>query len=326
MSRPVRLAAIAAAVIAAAATAVACARSEQAGGQPASGTPIAVVASTNVWASVARAVGGSDVTVKAIVDDPAGDPHSYQVNARDAAALRGADLVVYNGGGYDDFVEQALGATGGPRRIKAVDLLEQPSGSGASSQPPTTHGFGGSAAAGAHETLNEHVWYDLPTVAMTAGEIASQLSELRPAAKASFIANADAFDRRLDTLQGKVGDVGATFGGRQVVATEPVAHYLLDAARLVDVTPHDFVDAVEEETDPPAAAVAKIQKLVTEGRVAVLVHNPQTETPVVADLVGKAHAAALPVVDMTETLPTGQDYPTWMGNQIQALSDALGHR
>lgn len=318
-----RLARLVAAVGAAIAVA-ACGGSEPATSQLAAGSSIAVVASTNVWASVAKAVGGTEVDVKAIVADPAGDPHSYQVTAKDAATLRAAALVVYNGGGYDDFVEQALG-TGGPRRVVAFDLHQSAFSGEASSPPPsTTNGFARpAAAAGAHGGKNEHVWYDLPTVAKVAGEIAYQLGQLRPSAKMTFDANAKAFTSKLDAIEADAGKIAAAHQGKRVIATEPVAHYLLEAAKLADVTPEEFVEAIEEETDPPAAAVAEIQQLVTERQITVLVHNPQTETPVVADLLTKARAAGLPVVDMTETLPAGQDYVTWMGNQIQQLSVAL---
>ena len=306
-SRLVRLVA----AIGAAATVAACGQSEPAAPASTGGGPIGVVASTDVWASVAKAVGGNEVDVTAIVADPSGDPHSYQVTARDAAELRGAALVVYNGGGYDDFVEQSLGE-GGPRRIKAFDL-HQGKTSGGTSQPDPAHA--------ADE--NEHVWYELTTVAAVAGEVANQLAQLRPSAKATFVANADTFDGKLDGLEGKLGDIATANAGKSVALTEPVAHYLLETAKLTDATPQEFVEAIEEETDPPAAAVAEIQALVSEKRIAVLVHNPQTETPVVTDLVTKARAANLPVVEMTETLPTGLDYVTWMGNEIQALSDAL---
>jgi zinc/manganese transport system substrate-binding protein len=290
----------------------ACGQTEPAAPAGASDDPITVVTSTDVWASVAAAVGGSEVNVKPIVADPSGDPHSYQATAKDAAELRGAQLVVYNGGGYDDFVEQSLGQDG-PRRIKAVDLR-------ADGEP---HGFARGAHEAAHETENEHVWYDLPTVAMVAGEIAAQLSEIRPSAKAAFVANADAFDTKLDDLEVRVSELATAHGGATVAATEPISHYLLDAAKLTDATPAEFTEAIEEETDPPADVVAEIQALVSERGVKLLVHNPQTETPVVTDLVAKARAAGLPVVEMTETLPSGQDYLTWMGNQIKALSTAL---
>src|SRR5215217_8177613 len=167
------------------------------------GDRIAVVASTDVWASVAAAVGADLITVKPIVAGQAGDPHSYQVNAKDAAELRAAELVVFNGGGYDDFVEESLGE-GGPQRIKAVDLQPKPR---------------------THEEENEHVWYDLPTVSMVADELAKRFGELRPSARTTFDANADAFNAKLDGLQAEVDELA--HAGTAVAATEPVAHYLL---------------------------------------------------------------------------------------------------
>jgi zinc/manganese transport system substrate-binding protein len=285
--------------VTAAMAAAACASGSSASDAAAGNGPLTVVASTTVWADVAAAVGGDRVRVTAVISDPAADPHSYQVSAKDAARLRDADLVVYNGGGYDDWVEQAIGESH-QRRIKAVDLR------------PASDG-----------DENEHVWYDLPTMAMVTGELASQLSLLRPAAKPTFIANADAYDLRLDGLESQLGDLAVSGNRASVAATEPAAHYLLQAARLTDATPAAFAQAVEEETDPPAAAVAELRRMITERKVAVLVHNPQTETPVITDLIATARAAGLPVVDATETLPSGQDYLTWMGNQIGALAVAL---
>ncbi len=269
------------------------------GSTPAADDAITVVASTNVWGDVAAAVGGAAVAVTSIVAD--GDPHSYQVNARDAATLRDADLVVSNGGGYDEFVDQALDGDTDQPRIVAVDL-----------HLPT-----------AESSDNEHVWYHPPTVGKVAAEIATKLGELRPDDRDTFTANAAAYQDELDRLMTSVTELSDEYGGTSVVATEPVAQYLLVEAGLSDETPAEFTEAVEEENDPPAAAVAEIQRIVTEKRASVLVHNPQTETPVVTDLVDKARDAGVPVVEMTETLPNGQDYLTWMGNQIAALSKAL---
>lgn len=320
--RSVRFAVVAALV----AGATACGSSDDPGGADADGR-VTVVASTDVWADVAAAVGGAEVAVSSIVSGAAADPHSYQVNARDAAALRDANLVVSNGGGYDEYVDQALeGGGAGPARIVAFEVHEnadhvsqpadatQPADVTQPAEPADGHG---------HEGANEHVWYDLHTVGEVAGRIAATLGELRPAAKATFAANASAFQARLETLETSVSDLAAAHSGAAVASTEPVAFYLLAEAGLSDVTPEEFVEAIEEENDPPAAAVAEIQRVVGDRRVSVLVHNPQTETPVVTDLIEKARAAGVPVVDMTETLPDGQDYLTWMGNQIAELSRAL---
>jgi zinc/manganese transport system substrate-binding protein len=63
-----------------------------------------VVASTNVYGDIAKVVGGDNVSVTAIINKTSQDPHSYEATAQDRLAVSKADLVVENGGGYDDFL------------------------------------------------------------------------------------------------------------------------------------------------------------------------------------------------------------------------------
>src|SRR4051812_10415853 len=71
------------------------------GGQSGGDGKIKVVASTDVWGSVASAVGGDKVQVKSVIHDPSADPHSYETTADDALAAKDAQLLLSNGGGYD---------------------------------------------------------------------------------------------------------------------------------------------------------------------------------------------------------------------------------
>jgi zinc/manganese transport system substrate-binding protein len=254
-----------------------------------------------VWGSVAAAVGGDDVSVRSLIDDAAADPHAYPDKPEDATALAGADLVVYNGGGYDDFFTKLLDGTGTDAR--QVDAF-------------TVSGHGNGA--------NEHVWYDLPTVKKVADKIAADLGAIDPAGKDAFAANAKEFGTELDALTAKAQQAGAAEPGAKVVATEPVAYHLLDAAGLTDATPPEFSEAIEEETDPPVAAVAQTTDLITGKQVAMLVNNAQTQTPVTESLTASAKKAGIPVVTVTETLPPGvTDYVEWMTNQLDAVAGAL---
>ena len=79
-----------------------------------------MVASTDVWGSVARAVAGDHITVKSILTGADTDPHSYQASPSDAAAITDASLVVYNGGGYDPWVDDVLA---GHPAVKSVDAF-----------------------------------------------------------------------------------------------------------------------------------------------------------------------------------------------------------
>ena len=71
---------------------------------------IKIVASTNVWGSVANLVAGDLATVDAIIYNTNQDPHSYELTARDQLLINNADIVIMNGGGYDDFIQQAVDA------------------------------------------------------------------------------------------------------------------------------------------------------------------------------------------------------------------------
>ncbi|MEV8438975.1 zinc ABC transporter substrate-binding protein [Actinosynnema sp. NPDC051121] len=283
---------------------------------------IKVVASTNVWGSVVAAVGGDAVRVSSIIDDPSGDPHSYESKPSDLAAVRDAKLVVFNGGGYDDFFATLLGPeTEGARKIEAFPLSGKASGHD-EPEPSGEPATGEAGHEGHDHAVNEHVWYDFDTVRKVADQAAVDLGGIAPDKKAIFEANAEEFTTKLTELEQRVAGKGA---GKKVVATEPVAHYLLDTAGVEDVTPESFADAVENETDIPAAALADVTRLIEQKQVAALVDNAQTENAGTRQVVGQAKAAGVPIAEVTETLPEGvTGYLDWMTKQVDSLVGALG--
>ncbi|WP_432499217.1 metal ABC transporter solute-binding protein, Zn/Mn family [Kineococcus gypseus] len=281
------------------------------GGDDATGAPSAapggdgpsVVASTDVYGSIAAAVAGDAATVTSIIDDPSADPHSYEADTRTQLALTRADVVVENGGGYDDFVDTMLDAADGaePVVVNAVELSGRDAGG----------------------EFNEHVWYDLPTVRAVAGAVEAALAEASPDDAAVFEANADAFEAQLDQLEQRVAEAAARTTGAPVAVTEPVPGYLLDALGADDRTPEAFSEAVEEETDVPADVLQETLDLVGGGQVRALVHNEQTTGPQTERVLAAAREAGVAVVPVTETLPEGEDYVSWMTSTVDAVVAAL---
>jgi zinc/manganese transport system substrate-binding protein len=269
----------------------------------ATGAPIAVVTSTNVWGDIVKQVGADAVSVTSVISDPSADPHSYEANAQTQLALAKAQLIVQNGGGYDDFMNQMLASSNGAV-LNAVQIS------------------GKAAAAG--EELNEHVWYDFPTVDKVAAEVATQLGVIDPANAPIFTANAAAFSEKLAGLTGKVGAVKAAYAGTPMAITEPVPLYLADAAELVNKTPAPFSEAIEAGTDVAPTVLQDTLGLFTSKQVAVLVYNEQTASPETEKLLAAATDNSIPAVGFAETLPAGKDYVSWMDSNITALSAALG--
>lgn len=323
---------------------------------------LTVVASTPVWAAVAEEISGGAARVEPVIASSAADPHSYESSPRDAAKINDADLVVYNGGGYDSFVEQILASTGEKPTVQAVEAASHGPGQEEHGQGEHGHGDGADAGHshgdaadshahgehadhgnhdhgssshdhghghGGHNHANEHIWYDPPAVQQTANRIAEELAALQPDKAEHFREGAHRFNGELDQLERRIDQLRERHRGERIVVTEPVAHYLIERAGLDDITPPSFTQAIEGERDPSAASLADIRRAVRSGEAKAVVYNPQTESRVTEGIREIAESQGVPVVEMTES-PTSTSaesgehtYQRWMTSQVDSLTEAL---
>ncbi|MFJ5088374.1 metal ABC transporter solute-binding protein, Zn/Mn family [Streptomyces sp. NPDC088674] len=271
-----------------------------------SAAPVTVAASTNVYGDIVKSVGGDKVEVTSFISDPDQDPHSYEADTRNQLVLSKAKLVVENGGGYDDFMDRMLKSAGN----SSAEVLNAVKISGRTAPP------GGE--------LNEHVWYDLPSVAKLADRIAAALGKAVPAEADTFTSNAEKFKADLKPLEDKEAALKKAHGGEAIGITEPVPLYMTEAAGLVNKTPEDFSEAIEEGDDVSPKVLQETLALYKDKKVKALVYNSQTSGPQTEKVADAAKGAGVPEVPVTETLPQGKDYLAWMGATLDSLADALG--
>lgn len=224
---------------------------------------------------------------------------------RNQLALSKAKVVIENGGGYDDFVDRMLkgGKNASPEVINAVRTS------------------GKTAPEG--EELNEHVWYDLPSVAKLADRIAAGLAKADPDHASDFTKNAKAFKAKLKPLEAKERQIKKDHDGEAVAITEPVPLYLTEASGLENKTPEAFSEAIEEGDDVSPKTLQSTLALLSGKKVKALVYNEQTTGPQTKKVEGAAKKAGIPVVPVTETLPEGKGYIAWMTANVDALASAL---
>ncbi|WP_187774366.1 metal ABC transporter solute-binding protein, Zn/Mn family [Lolliginicoccus suaedae] len=322
-----------------------------------------IVTSTSTWASLAAAIAGDDFTIDALISDPAMDPHHYETSPRDIATIQDADLVLYNGGGYDQFIADALEATSSaPRSINAYDIhLEHDheadpghtgdhDGHGEGSAPDDAdhddhdahdegeheagdrHGEDGHDAPEGerghdddhgHGPVNEHIWFDLHTMSAVADHLAEELSEMNPEGAEAYQANAAAFNERIDEIEDRAASIRTAHEGTEVAQTEPLTEYLLAALGFVDIAPSEFVLAVENGTDPAASVTAAFSDLLDDREAAVLMYNATRESPTTRIMRDRAEASGTPIVAVTEAVPAGMDYVEWMDSILDSVSEAL---
>ena len=266
---------------------------------------VQVVASTNVYGDIVRQIAGDKAEVTSIISDPDQDPHSYEANAQTQLSLSKAKVVIENGGGYDDFVDTMLKSSGNTsaKVMNVVDIS------------------GRKAPVGGE--LNEHVWYDFPTVEKLAAQLASTLSEVDSANSSTYAANAAAFTAKVKELEATEASIKAAHDGAGAAITEPVPLYLLTACGLVNKTPGEFSEAIEEGTDVPVAVLQETLTLFSAKQVKLLAYNEQTSGPETEKVLAAAKANGIAVVPVTETLPDGKDYLGWMTANLDAIRSAL---
>ena len=287
--------------------------------------PIQVATSTNVWASVVEILGAEWVEVTAIIDDPLQDPHSYEASARDQLTLSEAELVIANGGGYDEFVGQLLAALDGERIfLELVEGEHSHLGEEDHSDEHAEEDHADEDHSDEHEHGNEHIWYDIHAVEEASEMIVEAITELRPESFDRVNQNFDLFMAELENLEIRLEALREKALGLGFIATEGVGNLLLDEAGFINQTPEALADAIEEEREVPAASLKQAEDLISGKVVSLVVVNEQQLDQVTDLLVEAANAAGVPVVELSELISEpGMDYLDWMASILDQLQEAV---
>ncbi|CAB4562541.1 MAG: ABC transporter substrate-binding protein [Actinobacteria bacterium] len=255
-----------------------------------------IVASTNVWGDIAKTVGGDLVEVTSIIDDANKDPHSYEATARDQLAVEKADLIIANGGGYDDFIEKLSEAAGNKSMFRVS-----------------------SAVTAVAWQENEHLWYSISAVGEATYALAETLGALDPNNSAAYLTNADQLVEGLTGVAAMYGEVRKLTEGYTYFGTEPLAAWLLADLGFFNKTPAEFSEAIENETDVPPSVMKESLDLIKGGKIKYLVINSQTQNSQVQQIVDAARDAGVRAVMLSEVLPKGTPYVEWMGDNLITL-------
>jgi zinc/manganese transport system substrate-binding protein len=261
---------------------------------------IEVVAAENFYGNVAQQIGGDRVAVVSILNNPDQDPHLFEVSPAVIRKVVAAQVVIYNGAGYDPWVEQALSATAKPGRVAiiAAELMHRKSGD------------------------NPHLWYDPATMPAIARALATALTAADPLHKDDYASRLATFLASLAPLDAKIAAIRDKYSGTVVTATEPVFGNMAQALKLA-MANERFQLAVMNDTEPSARDVAAFERDLKDRKVRVLFYNKQAPSELVQHLIELARASKIPVVGITETAPAGSSYQDWMLMQLNETQRAL---
>jgi zinc/manganese transport system substrate-binding protein len=283
-------------------------------------TPVDVVVSVDQWGDIVSELGGDCARVTTVLASSAVDPHDYEPAPSDAAKFEGAQLVVINGGHYDEWAAK-LAASSAPD-AQVIDALA--AGGAEAGHEGEEHGHDGDEHAHGDEP-NPHAWYSPSAVTGVADAVTAELGKLAPDAAGYFDERRTAFTETLKPYDQLIDSIKASAAGKTYTATESVFDDMAAALGLVNRTPEGYQVASANESDPSPADLDAFLRLLADRGADVLIYNVQTEGSVPQQIRTAAEQAGVPVVEVTETVPPGStSFESWQVNQLTALAKALG--
>jgi zinc/manganese transport system substrate-binding protein len=269
----------------------------------ASAPRVRIVVAENFWGSIVQQEAGSHATVTSIITNPNTDPHAYEPTTTDARLMAQAQYVVFNGAGYDPWVQKLLAANPVNHRAE----------------------LNVSSLIGKKVGDNPHMWYSPGYVTRVANQVTADLKRLDPRDASSYTQLHNRFvHTALKGYFGEINLIARKYHGVSVGATESIFVYLASALHLNLITPPGFMKALSEGTGPTAQDRATFDDQITHKKIKVFVFNIQNSTPDTTALESKARAEHIPVVAITETLqPASASFQVWQTRQLTALASAL---
>jgi len=284
--------------------------------------PVEVVVSVDQWGKIVSALAGACADVTTVLSGSSVDPHDFEPTPSDAAAFEGAQLVVINGGHYDEWAAKLAESTAPDAPV--VDAMAILTGD---HEGHDHEGHEEPGHEGHGDGANPHAWYSPVAVTDVAEAVTAKLTELAPAAGEYFSARNTEFTAAMQPYRDLIAEIKAGATGKSYAATESLFDDMAAELGLANRTPPGYQVASSNESDPSPADLDAFLRLLSDRGVDVLIYNTQTEGSVPPQLRAAAESAGVPVVNVTETpAPGAPTFEAWQVDQLTALAEALGVR
>ncbi len=263
---------------------------------------ISVVAAESTYGVIAQAIGGNRVKVDSIIKNPNVDPHLFEADPAVARRVAGAQVVVMNGIGYDDWMQKLL--TANPVRGRQVVVAAE------------------TAPYLVMADKNPHIFYDPRVGLLTASRLAALFIERDRSHAAGYRANLEHFSRSLLQVYSMAQQVIMAHPSLTVTATEPVAGYMIRMLGYRSINMHFQFD-VMNGTEPSPKEVTSYEDSLRHHQTAVVFYNRQVSNPISRRIREMAKMSGVAVVGVDEFVPPQTGYTRWLVQALQTLDKAL---
>lgn len=265
------------------------------------------------------AIAGDRMEVRNLV--PAGaEPHDWEPRPKDTAAIKNAQVFVYNGAGFEGWVDGVLDAARSKQRVdvevtNGLQLLDTP-------EHDEHEGESGHEEETEHDP---HVWLDPVLAKQIAATIAAGLIQADPDGRSVYERNLATLQDRLDTLHKTFESGLANCERREIFTSHAAFEYLAKRYGLEQIA----VQGLAPDAEPTPARIAEVSR-DAKARGVTHIFFETLVSPRVAETIAREVGAWTLVLDPLEGLQEDEgkkeDYFTVMEGNLANLRTALGCR
>lgn len=268
----------------------------------------------------AKQVGGDLVDVTVLV--PSGtEPHDWEPRPKDVAKIQEADVFIYNGAGFESWVDNVLGSVTNQKlavveAAKGLPLLEN---------KDDDHDGHEDLAKGDHpgEQMDPHVWLDPVLAQQEVKAIADALKKKDAAHASDYQQNEEAYLAKLAALDHEFQTSVGQGQNKEFVTSHTAFGYLANRYGLLQVA----IAGLSPEQEPSAAEMRSVVELAKAHKVKTIFFETLA-SPKVAEAVAREVGAKTDVLNPLEGLTEeekaqGLDYIGVQKKNLAALQAAL---
>jgi zinc transport system substrate-binding protein len=271
---------------------------------------LSVIASFYPLQEFAQRAAGDRAVVRNLTP-PGAEPHDFEPTPQDVLRLKQANVLIYNGAGFEPWVEKLLpevsaatvqiNATAGLPLVRGV--LEEDGKVG--------------------QRLDPHVWLDPVLAAQQVDRIVDGLSRADPRSRAVFEANAARVKGDLEAVDRRYASTLAACRRRQFITSHAAFGYLARRYGLTQVA----ITGLDPESEP---SPARLKQIILEARRtgARVIYYETLVNPRVSEVIAREVGARTAVLNPIEGLTPdeqrrGENYFTLMDANLKTLAEGL---
>ncbi|GAP98416.1 metal ABC transporter substrate-binding protein [Leptolyngbya sp. NIES-2104] len=259
-----------------------------------------------------KAVAGDAARVDILIK-PGTEVHDYQSTPADVRTLSESNVVVKNGLGMEEFLDNTIKSAQNPK-LKIVDASQGIKPVGELSQVVQT----GKEHSHDHAEGNPHVWLDPVLAKQQVENIRDGLSAADPDNKAKYEANAAAYLQQLATLNQEFEQRLGKFRDRTFITFHDAFPYLAQRYNLKQVA---VVEIPEDQLSP--ADVKETIDTVKQFQAKALFSEPGVDNKLLDGLSKDLNVKLRPLDSLEAGQTDPQHYFTAMRANLQTLEEAF---